>query len=101
LDGALADAVLRLNATDAPLLAVDLPSGLHSDTGAVMGVAVRARHTLSLLTLKPGLFTAHGRDCAGRIWFDDLSVAAAASEIALAGVVVAQPWTLPRLRARP
>jgi hydroxyethylthiazole kinase-like uncharacterized protein yjeF len=35
---------------------------------------VRASHTLSLLTLKPGLFTAAGRDAAGSVWLDDLGV---------------------------
>ncbi len=54
----------------APVLAVDLPSGLDADTG--QGLSVRATHTLSLLTLKPGLFTARGRDAAGEVWFDDL-----------------------------
>ena len=45
-----------LNAGHAPVLAVDVPSGLHADTGALLGSdAVRATHTLSLLTLKPGL----------------------------------------------
>lgn len=57
----------------APVLAIDLPSGLDADTG--QGLAVRATHTLSLLTLKPGLFTALGRDAAGEVWFDDLGVA--------------------------
>ena len=56
------------------MLAVDLPSGLGSDTGA--GTAVTASHTLSLLALKPGLFTAHGRDACGQIWIDDLGIAA-------------------------
>ncbi|HYE41161.1 MAG TPA: NAD(P)H-hydrate dehydratase [Ramlibacter sp.] len=58
-----------------PVLAVDLPSGLDADTGHA-GAVVRATHTLSLLALKPGLFTAHGRDAAGTVWFDDLQVAA-------------------------
>src|SRR6185369_11681384 len=56
----------------APVLAVDLPSGLDANTG--VGHAVRATHTLSLLSLKPGLFTAGGRDAAGQVWFDDLGV---------------------------
>ena len=48
----------RLNAAACPVLAVDLPSGLNADTGQPLGDAcVRATHTLSLLTLKPGLFT--------------------------------------------
>ncbi|MEJ6022933.1 NAD(P)H-hydrate dehydratase [Ramlibacter sp. PS4R-6] len=55
-----------------PVLAVDVPSGLSADTGT--GESVFATHTLSLLTLKPGLFTAHGRDACGETWFDDLGV---------------------------
>ena len=59
----------------APILAVDLPSGLLADTGQPAGErAVRADHTLTLLTLKPGLFTGEGRAHAGRIWFDDLGI---------------------------
>ena len=74
--GELADAVRRLNAGGAPVLAVDLPTGLCGDTGQRLGdIAVRARHTLALLTLKPGLFTAQGRDHAGQVWLDNLGVA--------------------------
>jgi hydroxyethylthiazole kinase-like uncharacterized protein yjeF len=62
----------QLNAGPAPVLAIDLPCGLDADTG--QGAAVRARHTLSLLTLKPGLFTGSGRDAAAQVWFDDLGV---------------------------
>lgn len=68
----------------ATVLAVDLPSGLQADTGLWQaGYAPQTphhspshqqRHTLSLLTLKPGLFTADGRDAAGQIWFDDLGL---------------------------
>lgn len=59
----------------APILAVDLPSGLLADTGQPAGrLAVCADHTLALLTLKPGLFTGEGRAHAGRLWFDDLDV---------------------------
>ena len=68
----------------APCLAVDLPSGLNADTGASTAIYSgaarahlcwpRALFTLSLLTLKPGLFTFKGRDRAGQVWFDDLTV---------------------------
>jgi hydroxyethylthiazole kinase-like uncharacterized protein yjeF len=72
-EGALADAVRQLNAQGAPVLAVDLPTGLCGDTGRRLGDAVvQARHTLALLTLKPGLFTHQGRDQVGRVWLDDL-----------------------------
>ena len=68
----LADWVARINQHAAPVLAVDLPSGLWADTGFAPAGSVRAHTTLSLLTLKPGLFTADGRDAAGQVWFDDL-----------------------------
>ncbi len=68
----------------APCLAVDVPSGLNADTGAISAIHSGsaytrihwsvARFTLSLLTLKPGLFTFEGRDSAGEVWFDDLGI---------------------------
>lgn len=65
-----------MQACGAPILAVDLPSGLLADTGQPAGDrAVRADHTLALLTLKPGLFTGEGRAHCGRLWFDDLGIA--------------------------
>lgn len=72
LAGAMASWVARQSGQ--PTLAVDLPSGLDVDSGALLGggEAVQATHTLTLLTLKPGLFTASGRDHAGQVWFDDL-----------------------------
>ncbi len=76
---AISEAISRLNQRAAPVLAVDLPTGLCGDTGSLLGQsAVLARHTLALLTLKPGLFTGLGRDHAGRVWLDDLGVAASA-----------------------
>lgn len=76
--GALGATLAQLQALQAPVLCVDLPSGLGADTGHwPHDCPVRSqgpRHTLSLLTLKPGLFTASGRDAAGDIWFDDLDV---------------------------
>ncbi len=71
----VAQAIDAVGAQAAPVLAVDLPSGLHADTGVLLGrQAVRAQATLSLLTLKPGLFTGHGRDHAGEVWLDGLGV---------------------------
>ena len=52
-----------------------------------------AQNTLSLLTLKPGLFTASGRDAAGTVWFDDLGAEAPHSEASawLAGAPPSAP----------
>jgi hydroxyethylthiazole kinase-like uncharacterized protein yjeF len=72
--GELAEAIRLLRGHAAPVLAVDLPSGLPGDTGAleIGAPCIRARWTLALLTMAPGLFTASGRDHAGEIWWDDL-----------------------------
>ena len=90
--GVLADWLRHMQATAPAVLCVDVPSGLNADTGnyteseiAIKNIAVEAINTpargqntpifcLSLLTLKPGLFTAHGKDAAGEVWFDDLGV---------------------------
>ena len=73
--GDIAQAVRLLNASALPVLAVDLPTGLCGDTGRRLGEdVVNAAHTLALLTLKPGLFTAQGRDQAGRVWLAGLGV---------------------------
>lgn len=74
-EGALAERVGQFNACSATRLAIDLPTGLDADTGRALGPAiVQADHTLTLLTAKPGLFTAHGRDSAGCVWFDGLGI---------------------------
>lgn len=92
--GAIADAIRSLNAQAAKTLAVDLPSGLHPDTGMPLGdAAVHAAHTLALLSLKPGCHTGQGRDHAGTVWLDRLGVAADAPTAWLSGA--------PRHRARP
>ena len=72
------DAIAELNASPAPTLAVDVPSGLDGEHGSVFDpvACVRARWTLALLSLKPGLFTGQGRDHAGSVWFSDLGYAA-------------------------
>jgi hydroxyethylthiazole kinase-like uncharacterized protein yjeF len=74
-DGPIAQAIDAANGSGRPVLAIDLPSGLNVDTGQARGdQAMRADWTLSLLTLKPGLFTALGRDQAGDVWIDDLGI---------------------------
>ena len=50
-----------------PLLALDCPSGLDSDTGTRRGATIIASHTLTFIGSKPGLLTADGPDCCGEI----------------------------------
>ncbi len=76
-EGMLAAWLNAMQDSSSPILCVDTPSGLMADTGQWLGgrnASTAKRHTLSLLTLKPGLFTADGRDAAGQVWFNDLGV---------------------------
>lgn len=69
----------RIATTDCPVLALDVPSGLDADTGAVIGpdgIAVSATHTITFLGNKPGLHTGDGGDHAGRVHVDRLGTAA-------------------------
>lgn len=96
--GRMAEWLTALRASAATQLAVDVPTGLDADSGVLhlpetpVSIAAHAtwtpadgqfdsahrgaRHTLSLLSVKPGLLTGQGRDACGRLWFDDLGVSA-------------------------
>lgn len=61
----------RAGAADALVVAVDLPSGVDADTGAVAGPAVHADVTVTFGALKPGLLVGTGAECAGEVrWVD-------------------------------
>lgn len=74
LSGAYAFVVERLNTTRTPVLAADVPSGINIDSGAVLGVAVRATATLSFLADKLGLHTGAAVDHAGVVHVNDLQI---------------------------
>ncbi len=74
--GLWAQAFAAVNRQRAPVLAIDIPSGLHSDTGQELGVAMRAAATISFIGLKQGMYTGSGPDCCGDIHFDALEVPA-------------------------
>ncbi|RMH22581.1 MAG: NAD(P)H-hydrate dehydratase [Gammaproteobacteria bacterium] len=68
------DLITQTNKSDIPVLSVDIPSGIHPDTGQPMGSAVKATVTLSFVGQKKGLFTGAGREYAGTILFDRLGI---------------------------
>ena len=75
IEGEFAKLVDFANAQTCPVLALDVPSGLNSDTGQVLGRgAVRATHTITFIGLKPGLLTLDGPDHCGKVSVADLSV---------------------------
>jgi NAD(P)H-hydrate epimerase len=76
VDGDYAEAVAAINAADAKVLALDIPTGLHGDTGRVLGCAVQADITVTFVGLKQGQFLADGADHCGDIRFSDLDIAA-------------------------
>ena len=100
-DAKMVNSIAQMNTGSAPVLAVDIPTGLHADTGQAALNCVKASHTLSLLTLKPGLFTASGRDFAGTIWLENLSTGqnAFASEASPTAWLSGAPKSPPRLHA--
>lgn len=65
--GRHAEWIEAVNRLHSPVLALDVPSGLQSDTGRVMGSAIRALHTVTFIALKPGLLTLDGPDHCGDI----------------------------------
>ena len=74
--GDYVQAIDAINTCGAPVLAVDIPSGLCSDTGRVLGTAVRADLTVTFIGLKRGLFTLQAPDFTGAVHFSDLAVPA-------------------------
>jgi hydroxyethylthiazole kinase-like uncharacterized protein yjeF len=70
----LAAAIRAINAADVPVLALDLPSGLDADSGAVLEVAIRAQATVCFVAFKAGLFLDAGPEHAGVVLLEDLGV---------------------------
>ncbi|MDH3434087.1 MAG: NAD(P)H-hydrate dehydratase [Gammaproteobacteria bacterium] len=76
VEGEFALAVSAINAHAGKVMALDIPTGLHADSGEVMGFAVRADLTVTFVGLKAGLFLGDGQDCSGEIAFADLGIPA-------------------------
>ena len=87
LEGKYASLVEAINQLDASVLALDVPSGLDSDTGRVRGCAVRADHTATFIGLKPGLLTLEGPDYSGEIHLCTLDLDTAMAPAARGAVI--------------
>ena len=74
IEGDYAKLVEYANRQACPVLALDLPSGIQSDSGRVLGCAVRASHTITFIALKPGLLTLDGPDHCGEVTVADLGL---------------------------
>jgi NAD(P)H-hydrate epimerase len=75
LDGPAAAIVERVNRSRSPVLAVDVPSGLASDTGAAPGAVVEAVRTVTFACRKPGHLLEPGRTLCGRVEVAEIGIA--------------------------
>jgi hydroxyethylthiazole kinase-like uncharacterized protein yjeF len=101
LAGEIAALVRTASALPGPKLALDVPSGLDADTGAVKGVAFRATHTITFIAPKPGLFTLDGPDHAGEVALapldlDAISLAAPSGRLVTEAIAAAPLLARPR-----
>lgn len=72
VEGEMAQIIAAVNNSGVAVLSLDLPSGLHADTGEVCGAAVRARQTVTFAAPKTGLLRGAGPEHAGKITVADL-----------------------------
>lgn len=66
--------ISEMNALDAPILALDIPSGLSADTGQPLGMAVKASATITFIGVKQGLLTGQAAAYCGEIRYSDLGL---------------------------
>ena len=74
IEDPFASVISAINKQTAPVLALDIPSGLNSDTGKVMGVAVCADITISFIGAKSGLLTGQACEHSGDVVIDYLDL---------------------------
>lgn len=99
--GEIASLLTAIAKTKLPVLAVDIPSGIHADTGAVMGIALPARATVTMQALKAGLLLYPGADFCGEIAVADLGIDLSTAEkpfAKLADEALLRRVLLPRAR---
>jgi NAD(P)H-hydrate epimerase len=72
--GRIAEMIRQANGGSRPILALDLPSGLHPDTGEIANPCIRAHTTLTLALPKRGLLVPTAKPYVGRLWLGDISV---------------------------
>lgn len=84
LNDAIAADINQINQWSQPILSIDVPSGLHTDTGEVLGTAIRATHTFCLGLWKLGLLQDNALEFAGTVELIDFGIPLADIEAVLA-----------------
>ncbi len=75
VSGGIKEIIDAANAYPAPAIAIDLPSGVDADSGAVLGAAIEAAATVTFITRKPGHLLFPGRALCGAVDVADIGVA--------------------------
>ena len=66
--------IQTINKSKKFVISVDMPSGVHIDTGSISNIAIKANVTLTFHRLKPGLLLMPGKECAGKIEILDIGL---------------------------
>ena len=74
IEGNSAAIIAEINQSRIPVLAIDIPSGINADTGAIMGIAVRAAHTVSMAAYKAGHLLYPGTMLCGKLTVADIGI---------------------------
>jgi ADP-dependent NAD(P)H-hydrate dehydratase / NAD(P)H-hydrate epimerase len=85
--GAVGEAIEAVNAASAPVVSVDVPSGVDASTGVASGTAVRASTTVTFHAGKPGLWIAPGKSHAGEVETIDIGIPRGAPEDTKVGLI--------------
>ncbi|GBE32995.1 bifunctional NAD(P)H-hydrate repair enzyme Nnr [bacterium BMS3Bbin05] len=72
VQGSLLSAIIAINGSDSPVISVDMPSGISSDSGQILGQAVNADYTVTFGLPKIGHFLHPGADCTGKLFVEDI-----------------------------
>jgi ADP-dependent NAD(P)H-hydrate dehydratase / NAD(P)H-hydrate epimerase len=85
--GLVGEAIEALNTARAPVVSVDLPSGVDASTGVVSGAAVRATRTVTFHAQKPGLWIAPGKEHVGKVERVDIGIPRGAPDDTTIGLI--------------
>lgn len=92
--------ITTLNKSSCPIISIDVPSGLDSDTGRQLGTTVKANATVTFIALKRGLVTAQARSNVGELLFAGLSIDEAFSDHNAPNALLTSARWRDRLKAR-
>lgn len=89
--GEYLEAIACINESNCPVVSVDIPSGLSSDTGQILGAAVKADQTLTFIGINQGLVTGQAKAYTGSLYYDELAIPASLKDSIQSSVKLLSP----------